>query len=157
MRNKLMLFVLLLLLSVQCVCADAENDAMTLYEQFPQMKYNRNYTDRKNGQKYYRFPSKVTFFEPIDLKYFPHETWNVSDWSLLSRRENALTYNQMIVLDAPAQSIMAHGTAVGADYGFLSDFYLLMSNIYQSHFDFLNLEDIKYYHYQIYATLYQFF
>lgn len=124
MKKRMILFMLLMILTAAAsVFAQAETAEPTLYEQFPVLKY-RNYFYQATGKHYYRFPSEVLFFEPLDLKYFPHESWNMADWSLLGRWEDSWNYTQLIMMNNPVGEMAAHGTAVGREYGYLSDFYL---------------------------------
>ena len=125
MKKRILFLLLLAVLLCLPLQAGAQEEERTenLMEKFPHLKY-RDFCYQNQPRKYYRFPTYVPFFDPLDLKYFPHETWNQEDWSLLERWEDTWTYHQMIMLRKPAQSWIFHGEDVGKDYGFLNDFYL---------------------------------
>ena len=118
----LLLLAALLCLTLQAAAQKAEKTE-NLMEKFPHLKY-RDFFYQNTGKKYYRFPTNVPIFDPLDLKYFPHETWNQGDWSLLERWQDTWTYHQLIMLRKPAETWTFQGTDVGKDYGFLDDFYL---------------------------------
>lgn len=115
------LSILLILLSLSAVYAeDAEE---SILKQFPKPLYTyRFFLNTK--REFYRFPYNSPFFDPLDLKYFPHESWPETEWGLLSRYEDSFTYNQQIMLSEPAESWVFHGTSIGHEFGFLDDFYL---------------------------------
>ncbi len=118
------LYILILLaFSVCCASAQETDEEISPVRQFTEIKV-KNPFDLSGKIKYYRFPADTYFFEPIDLTYFPHETWDKHDWALLGRWGDNHTYNQMIYSDTPAAKQMIHGTAVTEKYGFLKDFYL---------------------------------
>lgn len=120
----LFLFTIFLLGAVSSFAfAQDEDPGHDLSKQFPVLKF-RDYFYQDTETSYYRFPTLVPFFDPLDLGYFPHETWDESDWSLLERWQDTWTYHQMILLDRPAPTWIFHGTDIGKDYGFLDDFYL---------------------------------
>ena len=121
------IFLVILTLFVLCNAAfaqEAEESEENLALQFTKLKY-RNQFYQITDRDYYRFPFKTPLFDPLDQKYFPHESWWESDWALLSRYEDSYTYKQLIMLREPMEnSFVYNGTAIGADYGFLDDFYL---------------------------------
>ena len=119
-------FLVILTLFVLCNASfaqEAEESEENLALQFTKLKYE-NHFYQKTDREYYRFPFRVPLFDPLDQKYFPHESWGESEWALLSQYEDSYTYKQMIMLREPVNSIVFNGTAIGADYGFLDDFYL---------------------------------
>lgn len=118
----LLLLTALLCLTMQAAAQEADRTE-NLMEKFPHLKV-RDFFYQNHGKVYYRFPTNVPFFDPLDLKYFPHETWKMDDWSLLERWEDTWTYHQLIMLRKPAETWTFHGTDVGKAYGFLDDFYL---------------------------------
>lgn len=118
----LLLLAVMLCLSLQAAAQKAEKTE-NLMKNFPHLKY-RDFFYQNTGKKYYRFPTNVPMFDPLDLKYFPHETWNQGDWSLLERWQDTWTYHQLIMLRKPAETWTFQGTDIGKDYGFLDDFYL---------------------------------
>ncbi len=109
--------------SVCAAFAQETGEEADLLSQFTALKV-KNPFDLSGKAKYYRSPADTLFFEPIDLSYFPHETWDKKDWALLGRWGNGHTYNQMLYSDKPAVKQMIHGTDVSEKYGFLKDFYL---------------------------------
>ncbi len=127
MKNKTLIFLIFLVLmfSIGFLPAFSQDNPTehNLAEQFPVLKY-RDYFYQNTKKLYYRFPTLVPMFDPLDLGYFPHETWNQSNWSLLERWQDTWTYHQLIMLNSPAQTWIFQGTDVGKDYGFLDDFYL---------------------------------
>lgn len=100
-----------------------EEKEESILKQFPKPKYTYRFF-QKTKREYFRFPFNVPLFDPLDLKYFPHESWNQTDWGLLSRYEDSYTLKQLIMLRDPAESWVFHGNSIGPDYGFLDDFYL---------------------------------
>ena len=125
MNKKLILIFVILLAGVFFfqACGQADMDTHDLFKEFPVLKF-RDFFYQDVKRMYYRFPTYVPFFDPIDLGYFPHETWRESDWSLLERWRDTWTYHQLIMLSEPAKSWIFHGTDVGKEYRFLDDFYL---------------------------------
>lgn len=118
----LLLLAVLLCMTLQAAAQEGEKTE-NLMVNFPHLKY-RDFFYQNTGKEYYRFPTYVPFFDPLDLKYFPHETWSNNDgWSLLERWQDTWTYHQLIMLRKPAETWIFHGTDVGKDYGFLDDFY----------------------------------
>ena len=79
------------------------------------------------GEKYYRFSDKWKIFDPLDLSYFPHESWNEISWSLLGQKTVSGTYQQMVMLREPASNMVFQGTSIGKEHGFLGDFYLYIT------------------------------
>ena len=130
----LLLTVFLLIFSVVCVCAqdaekhetDPEEKALSLSEQFPVVRITERF-NTYSPINYYRFSPDVMFYEPIDLSYFPHETWNKNEWVLLGRWSDGQTYNQMIYTDSPAAKTIMHGTDTGESKGIYRDFYLYVT------------------------------
>ncbi len=123
-KSAVILFaVLLAVLSVLSAYAQDPEESLSLAERYPELKV-KNPFDRNGPIKYYRFPTDTLFFEPLDLSYFPHETWSKNDWALLGRWGNGTTYNQIIYSEKPATKQLIHGTDVTQNYGFLRDFYL---------------------------------
>lgn len=100
-----------------------ETAEASLFEQFPQWKF-RDYFYQDLKKRYYRTPADVLMFDPLDLGYFPHETWSAAEWSLVGRWTDSWTYSQLLLLDKPAETMAIHGTDIGRDYGYDSDFYL---------------------------------
>ena len=123
-RSFLYLYIMILLMLpvFRASAQEADNETPPV-QQFGVLKV-KNPFDLNGAAKYYRFPTDTLFYEPIDLTYFPHETWDKKDWALLGRWGNGRTYNQMIYSDTPAVKQMIHGTDVTEKYGFLKDFYL---------------------------------
>lgn len=80
--------------------------------------YNNEYV------KYYRSPLNVWYFDPLNLSYFPQEKLYEDEWNLIGRWMDGTTYKQMIYLDEPINRDLYHGTTLGSQYGFLTDFYL---------------------------------
>lgn len=80
--------------------------------------YNNEYV------KYYRSPLNVWYFDPLNLSYFPQEKLYENEWNLIGRWMDGTTYKQMIYLDEPINRDLYHGTTLGSQYGFLTDFYL---------------------------------
>lgn len=117
------MLVFFTLFFVYTVSAQEAERTENMMEDFPHLKF-RDFFYQSTGKDYYRFPTYVPFFDPLDLKYFPHETWSYDDWSLLERWRDTWTYHQLIMLRKPAETWVFHGTDVGKDYGFLDDFYL---------------------------------
>ena len=74
--------------------------------------------------KYYRSPRNVWYFDPLNLSYFPQETLYEREWNLIGRWMDGTTYKQMIYLDEPIDKDLYHGTTLGNQYGFFTDFYL---------------------------------
>lgn len=142
MKKTALLFLttLLLLMSIQLASGQEADDSLIqrfaeqeiqeaaeekppLAQRFP----NTKILDRFNNivpVSYYRFSPDVLFFEPIDLSYFPHESWSKNQWVLLGRWTDGNTYNQMIYSDQPADRMMMHGTDTGESRGIMRDFYL---------------------------------
>ena len=119
----LIFFGLLLCQFHPAFAEEDEAQNRSILQRFPAPVYiNRFHQVTK--REYYRFPAFVPFFDPLDLNYFPHEKWRQTDWSLLSRWEDSRTYHQLIMQDEPAENWVFHGTSIGKDYGFPSDFYL---------------------------------
>ncbi len=127
MKKTILIFSLLLMFifGIAFLSGEAQSDAepQDLFKQFPVLKY-REYFYQNIQKEYYRFPTLVPIFDPLDLGYFPHETWTGSNWSLLERWQDTWTYHQLIMLDQPAKTWTFQGTGVGKDWGFLDDFYL---------------------------------
>ncbi len=127
MKKCILYLYILILLTLPLCCASAqetETEAeVSPVRQFPVL-WVKNPFDINGPAKYYRFPADTLFYEPIDLTYFPHETWDKKDWALLGRWGDGHTYSQMIYSDTPAAKKMIHGTDVTEKYGFLRDFYL---------------------------------
>ena len=125
-KKRLILLLLFTLFVLFCgipqILAQNSGKTENLFEKFPRL-FVRDFFNQ-SFREYYRFPTLVPFFDPLDLKYFPHETWNQSNWSLLERWQDTWTYHQMIMLNDPAPTWIFHGTDVGSAYGFLDDFYL---------------------------------
>ncbi len=115
--------VILLTLSVCCVSAQEEAEETFRLQHFTELLV-KNPFDLYGKAQYYRFPTDTLFYEPIDLRFFPHETWDKKEWALLGRWGDGHTYNQIIYSDTPAVKQMIHGTDVTEKYGFLRDFYL---------------------------------
>lgn len=124
MQKRITVIILLLFLLVYCGNALAEDTHLSIIKEFPVSKYTNLFHSKSEEKQYYRFPTWVPFFDPIDLQYFPHETWNYSDWSLLGRWEDTWTYHQLLMMQKPATAWTFHGTAIGKEYGFYDDFYL---------------------------------
>ena len=82
--------------------------------------------DHKN-KNYYRFSDKWQIFDPLDLSYFPHESWDETNWSLLEQKIDSGLYQQMVMLREPASDLVIQGTPIDKKYGFLGDFYLYMT------------------------------
>ena len=126
-KTALLLSVLcLLLLAVLPVFAqDAQDETAepTLDQRFPTLRVKDQFNQTAQT-KYYRFPRKTWFFDPLDLSYFPHEKWDEEEWALLGRWKDGRTYNQIIYLDAPESEVVFHGTDIGQGYGSFTDFYL---------------------------------
>ena len=80
--------------------------------------YNNEYVT------YYRSPQSVWYFDPLNLKYFPQEKLYENEWNLIGRWMDGTTYKQMIYLDKPIDRDLYHGTTLGDQYGFFTDFYL---------------------------------
>ena len=125
LKKYALIFVICIILSACLLPAAAqdEEEHESILKQFPRPLYTYRFF-QKTKREYYRFPYEVPSFDPLDLKYFPHETWNQSNWGLLSRYEDSFTLKQMIMLRDPAEYWIFHGNAIGPDFGFLDDFYL---------------------------------
>ena len=129
MKHNLKLVLILLSVfvffaSVLAVFAqDAVEKEESIIKQFPRPKYTYRFP-QTTKREYFRFPYKVPFFDPLDLKYFPHESWNQTDWGLLTRYEDGNTFKQLIMLREPAETWVFHGNSIGPEYGYLDDFYL---------------------------------
>lgn len=129
MRNNHKFIRMILVLAAFFVFAagvfaqDEEGKEESILKQFPVPKYTFRFF-LKTKHLYYRFPYNVPTFDPLDLKYFPHETWNETDWGLLARYEDSYTYRQTLMLRDPAETWVFHGTPIGEEFGFLDDFYL---------------------------------
>ena len=126
MKKFLWLFLVILMLSAgfDAVCAqDAEGDDEDILAKFPISKYTYRFLQRGKHQ-YYRFPLEIPSFDPLDLKYFPHETWDQDKWGLLVRYEDSYTLQQQMVLRDPVETWTFQGNSIGHEFGFLDDFYL---------------------------------
>ena len=125
MRKTAFILCTILLLTLSALSARAQEgtESKPLSERYPELKV-KNPFDRNAEIRYYRFPADTLFFEPLDLSYFPHETWSKNDWALLGRWGNGTTYDQIIYSEQPAKKQLIHGTDVTQNYGFLRDFYL---------------------------------
>ena len=126
MKKYFWLFLVILMLSagIGAVCAqDAEGDDEDILAKFPISKYTYRFLQRGKHQ-YYRFPLEIPSFDPLDLKYFPHETWDQEKWGLLVRYEDSYTLQQQIVLRDPVETWTFQGNSIGHEFGFLDDFYL---------------------------------
>ncbi|MBR6090191.1 MAG: hypothetical protein IKP86_09680 [Anaerolineaceae bacterium] len=116
--------ILLISLFISAAYAqDTEENEESILKQFPKPLYTYRFF-QNTKREYYRFPYHSPCFDPLDLKYFPHEAWNETDWGLLARYEDSFTYKQQIMLSDPAETWIFHGTSIGPDFGFLDDFYL---------------------------------
>lgn len=105
------------------VMAQEDQSEESILEQFPHSRYTYRFL-QKTKREYFRFPYEIPFFDPLDLKYFPHESWNEKNWGLLARYEDSYTFKQLIMLRDPSEAWVFHGNAIGQDYGFMDDFYL---------------------------------
>ena len=126
MKKFIWLFLVVLMLSVGfgAVCAqNTEGDDEDVLAKFPISKYTYRFLQHGKHQ-YYRFPLDVPSFDPLDLKYFPHETWNQEKWGLLVRYEDSYTLQQQMVLRDPVETWTFQGNSIGHEFGFLDDFYL---------------------------------
>ena len=125
-KNRLILLLLftlfILFRGMPVISAQDSSDTENLFEKFPRLFVRESFG--YSYREYYRFPTLVPFFDPLDLKYFPHETWNQQNWSLLERWQDTWNYHQLIMLNEPAPMWIFHGTDVGRAFGFLDDFYL---------------------------------
>lgn len=113
----MILFICLQIFSI-CSAQDITVDYNT--------KFIQEYFDQTNV-KYYRFSDKWKIFDPLDLSYFPHESWNETNWSLFTRKTDSGLYQQMIMLRKPAGNLVFQGTPIGKEHGFLRDFYLYIT------------------------------
>ena len=118
----LILLTFLLLVSAAAVSSQDEEQDTSMDKMYPVLKIKNPFPVNEQAH-YYRFPSDMLFFEPMDLNYFPHETWDKEKWSLPGRWGSGKTYDQMIYLDNPVDKQQIHGTDV-TKLGYLSDFYL---------------------------------
>ena len=125
MSKKVLILLTLILLcfTLSAVSAQEKQKDENILEKFPISRYT-NLFHQKTKRTYYRFPTIVPLFDPLDIKYFPHETWNESNWSLLGRWENSWVYRQLIMSPEPATTWVLNGDAPGPGYGLLGDFYL---------------------------------
>ena len=123
-----LLFVILTLFMLcNAVLAQVEEEREeNILSDFPKPKYTYRFF-QNTKREFYRFPYKVPLFDPLDLKYFPHESWWESDWALLSQYEDSYTYKQLVMLRDPVDFLVFNGTAIGQEYGFLDDFYLYIT------------------------------
>lgn len=124
MKKQPLLLSILLLIGMVFSTVSAQDAAIS--EEFPSVLY-KNYFNQAAERKYYRFPTLVYLYDPLDLTYFPHDFWWEYDWNLLNRWDDGYTYNQLILLDRPREDKVIHGTDVGRDYGLLGDFYLYIT------------------------------
>ena len=121
MRKALLILFLLCAAAISASAVFAQSqDAV---KEFPDV-FHLEYFKQDSDWEFYRFPTLVPFFDPLDLSYFPHETWRETDWSLLGRRKNLGIYQQLIMVDQPAATWIFHGTSVPKERGFTGDFYL---------------------------------
>ncbi len=105
-------------------CAqDEAGDDEDVLAKFPISKYTYRFLQQKKHQ-YFRFPVEIPSFDPLDLKYFPHETWDQEQWGLFVRYEDSYTLQQLMMLRDPVETWTFQGNAIGPDFGFLDDFYL---------------------------------
>ena len=102
---------------------DGTDEDEDVLAKFPISKYTYRFLQPKKHQ-YFRFPVEVPSFDPLDLKYFPHESWDQEQWGLLVRYEDSYTPQQLMMLRDPVETWTFQGNAIGPDYGFLDDFYL---------------------------------
>lgn len=126
MKKFIWLFLVMLMLSAgfSAVCArSTESDDEDILAKFPISKYTYRFLQYGKHQ-YYRFPLEIPSFDPLDLKYFPHETWNQEHWGLLVRYEDSYTLQQQMVLRDPVETWTFQGNSIGHEFGFLDDFYL---------------------------------
>lgn len=125
MSKKFLILLTLILLcfTLSAVSAQETEEDEDILEKFPISRYT-NLFHQKTKRTYYRFPTIVPLFDPLDIKYFPHETWDQENWSLLGRWENSWVYRQLIMAPAPAENWVLNGDAPGPGYGLLGDFYL---------------------------------
>lgn len=128
MNRKLFFIMLFCLLTIPVLPVYSQNntDTQTLAEQFPNLFYRDNF-QKTTDKDYYRFSMEVPCFDPLDLSYFPHETWDQSDWGLLGRWQDSWNYHQMLLLPESAKTWVFHGTSPGRDVGYLNDFYIYMT------------------------------
>ena len=99
------------------------SDAENILKKFPISRYTYRFLQRTKHE-YFRFPVQVPSFDPLDLKYFPHETWNETEWGLLAHYEDSYTFKQLMMLRDPVETWTFQGKSIGHEYGFLDDFYL---------------------------------
>ncbi len=118
--KKITVFLFILVLFISAAAVSSQDDSLD--QMYPVLKIKNPYPVNERAL-YYRFPSDMLFFEPMDLSYFPHETWDKDKWSLLGRWGDGKTYNQIIYLDQPIDKQLIHGTEV-TKLGYSSDFYL---------------------------------
>lgn len=127
MHNHRLMLVLLSVFvffsSVLAAFSQNTEEEESILKQFPRSKYTYRFS-QMTKREYYRFPYNIPLFDPLDLKYFPHESWNQTDWGLLSRYEDGNTFKQLIMLREPAETWVFNGNAIGQEYGLLDDFYL---------------------------------
>lgn len=119
----ILLTMILLCLTFSLVSAQEKQKDENILEKFPISRYT-NLFHQKTKRQYYRFPTNVPLFDPLDIKYFPHESWDQENWSLLARWENSWVYRQLIMTPGPAENWVFNGDAPGPNYGLLTDFYL---------------------------------
>lgn len=125
MSKKLLsiLTLIFLCLTISAVSAQETEEDEDVRAKFPISRYTKLFHETTK-RTYYRFPTYVPLFDPLDIKYFPHETWDQENWSLLGRWENSWVYRQLIMAPEPVTTWVFNGDAPGPDYGLLDDFYL---------------------------------
>ena len=120
MKKLILLFLLGILLVMAAFC---EGQSESPSDRFPTLFFRNNF-DNKTEENFFRFPTQRLLFDPLDLSYFPHESWNETDWSLFGRNYVSGTYQQLLILRENTESMILQGTDIGKDMGFLNDFYL---------------------------------
>ena len=126
MKKLIWLILVMLMISAGfgAVCAqNTAGDDEDVLAKFPISKYTYRFLQHGKHQ-YYRFPLEIPSFDPMDLKYFPHETWDQEKWGLLVRYEDSYTLQQMMMLRDPVETWTFQGNSIGHEFGFLDDFYL---------------------------------
>lgn len=118
-----LLFIMIVSLSAAVLQCAAQETEISLTEQYPSLLY-REHFDLDVPEKYYRAPAMELLYDPFDLAYFPHESWPEPLWVLLGRKTAHGIYEQMLMQNDPGTEPVIQGTAVGAEHGFLDDFYL---------------------------------